>query len=142
MPDLPALGLPELGCLVARISWTALNPEPGVFDFTNLDTWISEYESHGVEMIYTFGRPPAWAGGSDPNPNAWHAFVSAIIAMPQVTSRSGRDITNRAPVYSLEPPQNWLACSATSTLLQNQSTLVHVISPANLASAGSNAYVS
>jgi len=75
-------------------------------------------------------RPPAWAGAAIRTQRLGMHSSARSSPMPQVTFKIWEGYNERAPVYSLEPPQNWLACSATSTLLQNQSTLVHFISPA------------
>ena len=64
---------------INEISWANLNPAPGVFNFTELDAWMSECEAHGTQMIYTLGPAPAWAGGNDPDPAALQAFMTAIV---------------------------------------------------------------
>jgi hypothetical protein len=41
--------------------WPLLNTASGVYDFTELDAWLAEAEAAGVDVIFTFGRTPAWA---------------------------------------------------------------------------------
>jgi hypothetical protein len=64
---------------VNQIHWADLNPAPGVYNWTELDAWIAECKAHGTAMIYTLEAAPAWAGGSNPDPAALQAFLTAII---------------------------------------------------------------
>jgi hypothetical protein len=74
------------------LDWADSNPSAGVYDFTSLDKFISLNQSHGTEIIYTFGRTPLWAS-SQPNApgpygrgqcapptdlSAWDNYVRAI----------------------------------------------------------------
>ena len=78
-----------------HVSWADINTTKGVYDWTNLDNLVSLAHSHGVDLIYTFGRTPAWASsnptGSCPsNPDGscyppsnqqdWKDFVAGISA--------------------------------------------------------------
>ena len=78
-----------------HVSWADINTAKGVYDWTNLDNLVSLAQSHGVDLIYTFGRTPAWASsnptGSCPsNPDGscyppsnqqdWKDFVAGISA--------------------------------------------------------------
>lgn len=42
---------------------TCSSPNP--YDWTKLDSWLSQIPAHGADILYTFGRVPAWAS-SDP----------------------------------------------------------------------------
>jgi Ca2+-binding RTX toxin-like protein len=66
---------------VHPLNWAQLNPAPGVFDFSGLDAWMNECKAHGTEMVFTLesANVPAWAGGSNPDPAAFQAFVTAIV---------------------------------------------------------------
>ena len=49
--------------LSAMSRWSELETSRGVYNWTNLDNFISQLNSHGVtDIIYTFGYTPAWAG--------------------------------------------------------------------------------
>jgi hypothetical protein len=85
------------------VSWSVVNPAPGVYDWRLLDIWINRAEQNGnLDIDYCFGRVPAWAssdpqdtscanepGSCDPprdlNPDgsgtnqAWRDFVTAIV---------------------------------------------------------------
>jgi hypothetical protein len=43
--------------------WLHISPNKGDYDWTILDSWIDHAQSHGVEMMYTFGGIPSWASG-------------------------------------------------------------------------------
>jgi hypothetical protein len=79
------------------VSWSDLNPSPGVYNWTNLDALVNDSMAHGVDLVYTFGHVPAWAssnpsGTCDGNPAgdcyapaaaAWKTFVTQISARYQ-----------------------------------------------------------
>lgn len=39
---------------------------PTPYDWTKLDSWLSQIPAHGADILYTFGRVPSWAS-SDPS---------------------------------------------------------------------------
>ncbi len=43
------------------LSWSEMNPSPGVYKFDSLDDFIARNQARGAEIIYTFGRTPQWA---------------------------------------------------------------------------------
>jgi hypothetical protein len=43
------------------VDWSDVNPAPGVFQFKNLDQFVSQNQALGVDIIYTLGRTPQWA---------------------------------------------------------------------------------
>ena len=45
-------------------SWMDINYAPGVFDFTNIDTWIGISHAQHIDLIYTFGQVPGWASSN------------------------------------------------------------------------------
>jgi hypothetical protein len=48
----------------ASVSWLEINPSNGNFDFTNLDKWLERIPQHNADILYTFGRTPAWASSN------------------------------------------------------------------------------
>jgi hypothetical protein len=90
----PAAGVGALRLWDSHTSWTYLNPQRGVFDWTQLDRWLNLAAAHNVDVLYTFGVTPAWAaanptqsceyqpGACSPPANLadWDAFVSAIVS--------------------------------------------------------------
>jgi hypothetical protein len=64
---------------IEYLDWQDLNPAAGVYNWSALDAWIATNESNNVQMDYTFGSPPAWAGGITTNLADFQAFVTAIV---------------------------------------------------------------
>jgi hypothetical protein len=64
---------------ISGVAWANLNPSPGVYNWTALDSWIALCQKNHVEMVYTLCSPPAWAGGSNPDPAAYKSFMTALI---------------------------------------------------------------
>ena len=48
---------------IAYLDWADLNPSAGVYNWTTLNAWIATNQANNAQMVYTFGNPPAWAGG-------------------------------------------------------------------------------
>ncbi len=44
------------------VKWGQLNTGPGVYDWSQLDSWISMAQGQGVDVLYTFGDTPEFAG--------------------------------------------------------------------------------
>lgn len=77
----------------AGISWGALEPSRGKYDWHSLDYWVSVVQSHGVELDYLFLNTPQWASirpdercnrgpvgcAAPPNPADWEEFVTALV---------------------------------------------------------------
>jgi hypothetical protein len=45
----------------AGAAWSQVNTASGVYDWTLMDTWLSEAQEHGVSMLYNLARTPTWA---------------------------------------------------------------------------------
>ena len=45
-----------------NVMWSQINTASGVYDWTNMDTWISEAQGETWDVVYTFGDTPQWAG--------------------------------------------------------------------------------
>lgn len=43
------------------VKWGQVNPSFGVYDWSELDGWISKAQSAGLDVLYTFGDTPAYA---------------------------------------------------------------------------------
>jgi hypothetical protein len=69
------------------VSWKEIERQPGTYDFSLLDRWLSLAESQGTtDVLYTFGKTPEWcrpAGTKARTPPAdlgcWDRFVTAIV---------------------------------------------------------------
>lgn len=85
----------------AEVAWAQLNPSDGRYNWSTLDQWLNDDSTHGVDVLYTFGRVPQWASSvpgdttcsyssgacqppNDLNPDGtgtnqhWKDFVTAI----------------------------------------------------------------
>jgi hypothetical protein len=47
-----------------QTSWSDINTSNGVYDWSNLDSWVSKAQQHNVQLMYTFGRTPKWASSA------------------------------------------------------------------------------
>ena len=46
--------------------WAQINTAQGVYDWSNLDGFISASQAHGIDLLYNLARTPTWAS-SNPN---------------------------------------------------------------------------
>ena len=75
------------------VSWSDINTAKGVYNWTALDNLLSLTQSHGVDLLYTFGRTPAWASSNPTgtctnnpagscyppaNEQYWKDFITAV----------------------------------------------------------------
>jgi hypothetical protein len=44
-----------------NIEWSDVNPQSGIYDWSNFDSWVSATQAHGQSMLYTVFWTPAWA---------------------------------------------------------------------------------
>jgi hypothetical protein len=44
-----------------RTGWAQLNGAPLSYDWSILDMWLDAAQTHGVDVLYTFGQTPQWA---------------------------------------------------------------------------------
>jgi polysaccharide biosynthesis protein PslG len=51
-------------------TWAMLNPSDGVYDWTNLDKWLSAVQQHGgsYTFLYTMAMTPQWASSNPEDP--------------------------------------------------------------------------
>ncbi len=47
--------------VASEVKWSDINTAPGVYDWTNLDRWLSYTSEHGQSVLYTFYFTPSWA---------------------------------------------------------------------------------
>jgi hypothetical protein len=76
-----------------NVSWNDINTAPGVYDWSGFDAWMTYVSSHGVDVLYTFGRTPLWASS---NPTAYTGYGPGQCAPP--TNMSDWDDFVRAVV--------------------------------------------
>jgi len=111
-PDVPigAIRLWDTGT-----SWRAMNPAPGVYEWSKLDQWFRIAKRHKVDILYTFGRTPDWASSNlqaecsygkgqcapPRDMRAWDDFVRAL-----ATHAAGR-IKNWEIWNEANRPESW-----------------------------------
>jgi hypothetical protein len=44
------------------VKWADLNTADGVYDWSEMDTWISKAQDESFDVLYTLGDTPKWAG--------------------------------------------------------------------------------
>ena len=49
-----------------NVKWSDINTADGVYDFTNLDSWLGKAESANMDVLYTFGATPQFAAPTTP----------------------------------------------------------------------------
>ena len=76
----------------AGVAWCHMQPDPNKpIRWAKFDEWLGYASSNGMDVVYTFGRPPGWAqgltGGCDTSSNsfvpdraAFRQFVRALVA--------------------------------------------------------------
>ena len=76
----------------AGVSWGALEPVKGQYDWHSLDTWVEETQRHHVQLDYVFVNVPRWAStrpdepcigkklgcAAPPNMADWEEFVTTL----------------------------------------------------------------
>ncbi len=84
----------QLGAMrPAGVTWGALEPSKGQYDWGSLDFWLQQTQSHGVEFNYVFLNVPKWTStrpeegcagkrigcAAPPKLNDWDDFVRALV---------------------------------------------------------------
>jgi hypothetical protein len=59
--NLPSVPIGGVRLWDTTATWPTLNPDSGVYDWTELDGWLSEAKDAGLDVLFTFGRTPTWA---------------------------------------------------------------------------------
>jgi len=72
------------------LDWADANPSAGVYSWTVIDEYLAQMQ--GKDIVYTFGRTPAWASTvptapctyrpgqcAPPNLSAWTDYVTAVV---------------------------------------------------------------
>jgi polysaccharide biosynthesis protein PslG len=76
-----------------NIAWADINSAPGEYNFSDLDKYIAQNVENGRDILYTFGRTPAWASAEPTAPGPygpgecappanlqdWENYVTAIV---------------------------------------------------------------
>ena len=73
-------------------AWASVNTSDGVYNWSSLDSWVEKAQLHNVQLMYTFGRTPAWASSNPATPcnygsgqcvaptdyTRWDAFITEL----------------------------------------------------------------
>jgi hypothetical protein len=71
--------------VLVQVSWAALEPSPGVFDWGTVDDILAQTARYGLTPVLRIGDAPSWANGSsDPtapprNPSDFGTFMGALV---------------------------------------------------------------
>jgi hypothetical protein len=91
-------GWPSVGFKTLRswnaypsVSWRDINPSRGVYKWSNLDNLVNLASSHGTDVVYTFGRTPAWASS---NPTGYCKNTYAGSCYPPASQQYWKDFVN------------------------------------------------
>ena len=69
-------------------AWTALEPQPGVWNWQPLDIWVAAAEAHGVrDILLTLGQTPPWASSNPDDVN----YIGAGAPAPPTDNQYWRD---------------------------------------------------
>ena len=79
---LPGHGICHLRLWDDMTNWIDLNPSNGVYNWKNLDTFLAEANSLGVDVLYTFGKVPGWASSNPTDPNCRDGYHAGDCAPP------------------------------------------------------------
>lgn len=79
---LPGHGICHLRLWDTMTNWIDLETSDGVYDWTNLDTFLNEANSLGVDVLYTFGKVPKWASSNPNDPNCKDGYHAGDCAPP------------------------------------------------------------
>lgn len=77
---------------VAGVSWGAVEPARGQYDWHGMDSWADQAQAHGAQLDYVFVNTPLWAStrpdepcigkrvgcAAPPNMSDWEEFVTAL----------------------------------------------------------------
>jgi hypothetical protein len=84
----PTAGFGTLRLWDSGTSWTALEPQKGVWNWAPLDTWVAAAAAHGVgDILLTLGQSPGWASSSPDTVN----YVGAGAPAPPANIQDWRD---------------------------------------------------
>ncbi len=125
------------------VTWAALEPAPGVFDWATLDAEVAAAENSGAALTLTLGMTPSWASFAPSLPSAygpgatgtparladWDSYVAAVAA--RYKGRIGAYELWNAP----EDPAYWSGSPATlgsdlATLAAHAAACIHSADPA------------
>ena len=146
-PTAPSLGAVRLWD--THTAWEFVETSRGTYDWTTIDSWVAAAQAHGVDVLYTLGRTPAWAStaGTVNTPptdlTTWDEFVTALVTRykGKIKYYEGWNEPNAPNFYNGTTAQ-------LVALQQHAYSIVHQIDPAALvlspppATAGSTIKVS
>ena len=89
----PAIAYVEANTIEVPIYWEQFEPQPGQFDYANLDTLLSQAREHNVRLVLLwFG---AWKNGSSHYMPLW--MKAEPERYPRITGKDGRAVDSPSP---------------------------------------------
>lgn len=77
-----------------NVKWADINTASGKYDWSELDTWISKAQAQGVDVLYTFGDTPKWAGSIPKNSPCTDGQGSYSCSAPKDVNSDGTGSDN------------------------------------------------
>ncbi|SRR5581483_3482665 len=65
-----------------QANWIDSETSRGVYNWKNLDTMLSEANTLGVDVLFTFGKVPGWASSNPTDPNCKDGYHAGDCAPP------------------------------------------------------------
>ncbi len=124
------------------VTWAALEPAPGSFDWSTLDGEVAAARAAGAEVTLTLGMTPTWASsqpslasaygaGATAMPSSladWDGYVSAVVNRYR-GQIAGYEVWNAPenPAYFTDQPSQ--AAGDIASLAQHTASIVHGADP-------------
>ena len=99
LDDWPGSGLNSGRIWDIGVAWNAIHLSPGVYDFSNLDAVVSNYESLGASITYVVGGTPQWLAKYPDNPYYAPWLGPGSNSMPYDTGEFNNFIAELAKRY-------------------------------------------
>jgi len=81
-PTLSGNGICHLRLWDSDTAWNNLETSNGVYNWSSLDTMLSEATTLNADVLYTFGKVPGWASSDPTDPNCTDGYHDGDCAPP------------------------------------------------------------
>jgi len=88
-PSAVGIELSSWRSLSTNVKWSDINTAPGVYQWSNLDTWLATAQQYGTSVMYTFFYTPTWASSCPKCLCADKAYPPGGCAPPSDLNRDG-----------------------------------------------------
>jgi hypothetical protein len=81
-PTMSGYGICHLRLWDSDTAWINLETSNGVYNWSSLDTMLSEAQTLNSDVLYTFGKTPGWASSNPTDPNCTDGYHDGDCAPP------------------------------------------------------------